>query len=163
MEEVGDSEQEMEENAQIPTTVMTPNRASPPPSAIPTTTQPSPSELPPPTQPPTTTEAPPSEQPPTEVVVEEEEEEVVKSRVLPLQKTSQIWTWIDDMLDERFVDRLLLTLADEQSALLLLVSARMATQKSQDQPSLAQFNQLARQVSSSVEQARVQNRSHCLN
>ena len=43
-------------------------------------------------------------------------------RVQPLQKTSQIWSWIDDMLDDRFVDRLLLTLSDEQSALLLLVS-----------------------------------------
>ena len=43
---------------------------------------------------------------------------------------------------QRFVDRLLLTLADEQSALLLLVSARMATQKSQDQPELVKFNNL---------------------
>lgn len=79
--------------------------------------------------------------------------EMPKPRVQPLQKTSQIWTWIDDMLDDRFVDRLLLTLADEQSALLLLVSARMATQKSQAQPELVKFHDLARQVSATVEQA----------
>ena len=48
--------------------------------------------------------------------------EVPPPRVHPLQKTSQIWVWLDDMMDERFVDRLLITLADEQSALLLLVS-----------------------------------------
>ena len=46
-----------------------------------------------------------------------EEEELKNLR--PLQKTSQIWRWIDDMLDEKFVERLVLTLHDEQSALLL--------------------------------------------
>ncbi|CAG5097444.1 Oidioi.mRNA.OKI2018_I69.XSR.g15079.t2.cds [Oikopleura dioica] len=77
----------------------------------------------------------------------------VDFKLVPLQKTSQIWTWIDSMLDERFVDRLLLTLKDEQSALLLLVSSRMATQKSQDKPELQRFHQLAKEVSAAVESA----------
>ena len=71
----------------------------------------------------------------------------------PLQKTSQVWRWIDDMTDEIFVERLIVTLADEQSALLLLVSARMATQKTADNPDLANFNALAKEVSSYVEEA----------
>ncbi len=69
----------------------------------------------------------------------------VDFKLVPLQKTSQIWTWIDSMLDDRFVDRLLLTLKDEQSALLLLVSSRMATQKSLDKPDLQRFHQLAKE------------------
>lgn len=77
----------------------------------------------------------------------------VDFKLMPLQKTSQIWTWIDNMLDDRFVDRLLLTLKDEQSALLLLVSSRMATQKSLDKPELQRFHQLAKEVSTSVESA----------
>ena len=51
---------------------------------------------------------------------------------------------------------LVLTLRDEQSALLLLVSARMATQKTQGIEELKVFNEKAKEVSQYVE-ARVRN------
>ena len=44
-----------------------------------------------------------------------------------------------------------LTLRDEQSALLLLVSARMATQKTQGIEELKVFNEKAKEVSQYVE------------
>lgn len=80
------------------------------------------------------------------------EEEAMRN-LRPLQKTSQIWRWIDDMLDDQFVERLVLTLRDEQSALLLLVSARMATQKTQGIEELKVFNEKAKEVSQYVEDA----------
>ena len=46
-----------------------------------------------------------------------------------------------------------LTLHDEQSALLLLVSARMASQKTQNIDELAKFNSIAKEVSALVENA----------
>ena len=58
---------------------------------------------------------------------------------------------------------LVLTLRDEQSALLLLVSARMATQKTQGIEELKVFNEKAKEVSQYVE-ARVRNIfSNCQN
>ena len=51
---------------------------------------------------------------------------------------------------------LVLTLRDEQSALLLLVSARMATQKTQGIEELKVFNEKAKEVSQYVE-VRVRN------
>ena len=134
------------------------------------TTQP-PTTQPPTTQAPTTTETPteaPTEAPvtqeptadPINVAHEAEKAELERLKELeeqelkdlrPLQKTSQIWRWIDDMLDEKFVERLVLTLHDEQSALLLLVSARMAYQKSQNNEELTNFNQLAKEVATYVE------------
>merc|ERR1711892_835201 len=114
----------------------------------------------------TTTQAPTKEttapNDPIDIVQEAEKAELERLKSLeeeelkdlrPLQKTSQIWRWIDDMLDEKFVERLVLTLHDEQSALLLLVSARMAYQKSQNNEELTHFNQLAKEVSTYVEEA----------
>ena len=140
------------------------------PTTQPTTTQAPTTQAPATTETPTEapTEAPVTQPPVTEeptadpinVAHEAEKAELERLKELeqqelkdlrPLQKTSQIWRWIDDMLDEKFVERLVLTLHDEQSALLLLVSARMAYQKSQNNEELTNFNQLAKEVATYVE------------
>ena len=112
-----------------------PQETAQPPTEAPITEAPT-TEVPPPTEAQIITEAPSTTQSPTtvestdpiEIVQEAEKAELERLKSLeeeelknlrPLQKTSQIWRWIDDMLDDKFVERLVLTLHDEQSALLL--------------------------------------------